>query len=37
MLCFVVVDFMDRDGGVDDRRLNGLLLDDRLDGLRTLV
>jgi len=33
----VVVNLMDRNGGVDNIRLNSLLLDDRLDGLMDVV
>lgn len=33
VLSLVVVDFVDRDGGVDDRWLDSLLLDDWLDSL----
>ena len=32
VLGLVLVDLVDGDGGVDDRRLDGLLLDDGLDG-----
>ena len=34
VLSLVVMHFVDWDGGVYDRWLNGFLLDDRLDGLR---
>jgi len=37
VLGFVVVDFMDGDGGVDDGGLDGLLLDDWLDVLVYVV
>jgi len=37
VLGLIVVDFMDWDGGVDDGRLDGLLLDDWLDGLVDVV
>ena len=33
VLRFVVMDFVNRDGGVYDGWLNGFLLDDRLDSL----
>ena len=36
VLGLVVDGLVDRDGGVNDRRLNGLLLDDGLDGLAAL-
>ena len=34
VLSLVVMDFMDRDGGMYDGWLNGFLLDDRLDSLK---
>lgn len=34
VLSLVVMDFVNRDGGMYDGWLNGFLLDDRLDGLR---
>lgn len=34
VLRLVVVNFMDRDGSVDNRWLDSLLLDDWLDGLQ---
>ena len=34
VLGFIVVDFVDGDGGVDDGWLDSLLIDDWLDGLR---
>lgn len=37
MLGLILVDFVDGDGGVNDRRLNGLLLDDRLDVLMYMM
>jgi len=37
VLCFVVVDFVDGDCGVDDGGLNGLFLDDGLDCLMDVV
>lgn len=37
VLGFVVVDLMDGDSGVNDRRLDSLLLDDGLDRLLTIV
>ena len=33
MLSLVMMDLVNGDSGVDDRWLDGLLLDDRLDGL----
>ena len=36
VLGLVVDGLVDRDGGVNDRRLNSLLLDDGLDGLAAL-
>lgn len=35
MLGLILMDLVDRDGGVDNRWLNSLLLDDRLDGLHS--
>ena len=37
MLGLVLVDFMNRDGGVDNGRLDGFLLDDGLNGLQRRV
>ncbi len=34
VLSFVVMDFVDRNGGMYDGWLNGFLLDDRLDSLK---
>lgn len=34
MLGLVLVNFMDGDRGMDNRRLDGLLLDNGLDGLQ---
>lgn len=34
VLGFVLVDLVNGDGGVDNRWLDGLLVDDRLDGLK---
>ena len=34
VLSLVVVDFVDRDGGMYDGWLDGFLLDDRLDSLK---
>ena len=36
MLRLIVDGLVDRNGGVNDGRLNGLLLDDRLDSLTAL-
>lgn len=33
VLAFIMVDFMDGNGGVDDGWLDSLLIDDWLDGL----
>ena len=37
VLCFILVNLMDRDSGVHNRRLNSLLLDNRLDVLMHMV